>query len=213
MAESQFKGGRVKINVGGTMFETSLSTLKKFENCMLFSMVADRWKGQDELFIDRNPTYFAYVLDYLRDGEYVVLPDDDNSLKCLQREAEFYNLPSLTKMCSAKLQHAANRNETAQGLPFPRPDGVATDANRGSEHERNRSEENSAVKVRARSSESRLEFVFEANSKGDIAFDESEPSTKNKRHLVEHKLFGQVITRLACSIVHGKKCARFESKA
>ncbi|CAJ0591883.1 unnamed protein product [Cylicocyclus nassatus] len=71
---------------------------------MLSALVAERWQGR-EIFIDRDPTYFGKVLNYLRDGGYVVLPEDDNSLKCLEREAEiFYNLPGLVDICSAKLQ-------------------------------------------------------------------------------------------------------------
>ncbi|CAJ0592025.1 unnamed protein product [Cylicocyclus nassatus] len=103
MADDQPFEGRVKLNVGGTIFETSLSTLTKYSGSMFSALVADRWQQQEELFIDRNSTYFAKVLDYLRDGEYVVLPEDYVSLKCLRREAEFYNLPGLVELCSSKL--------------------------------------------------------------------------------------------------------------
>ncbi|CAJ0607505.1 unnamed protein product [Cylicocyclus nassatus] len=57
-AEGQPHGGRVKINIGGSVFEASLSTLKRFDDSMFSALVANRWQ-QDELFIDRNPTHFG----------------------------------------------------------------------------------------------------------------------------------------------------------
>ncbi|CAJ0591200.1 unnamed protein product [Cylicocyclus nassatus] len=40
------------------------------------------------------------ILDYLRDGENVTLPKDDEAREALRKEAEFYNLPGLSKMCA-----------------------------------------------------------------------------------------------------------------
>ncbi|CAJ0591485.1 unnamed protein product [Cylicocyclus nassatus] len=110
MAESRASGGRVKLNVGGSAFESSLLTLTRFDNSMFSAMLADRWQRQEELFIDRNPAHFAKVLDYLRDGEYVVLPEDRNSLRDLRREADFYNLPGLVDICSSKLEEYEHPN-------------------------------------------------------------------------------------------------------
>ncbi|CAJ0591199.1 unnamed protein product [Cylicocyclus nassatus] len=62
-------------------------------------MVANRWRNQEELFIDRSPTHFAKVLDYLRDGASFALPKDDDARQALRKEAEFYNIPDLAKMC------------------------------------------------------------------------------------------------------------------
>ncbi|CAJ0591878.1 unnamed protein product [Cylicocyclus nassatus] len=104
MTEKRPPKGRVKLNVGGTAFETSFSTLTSFDDSMLSALVANHWRRQEELFIDRDPSHFEEVLNYLRDGEYVVLPEDENTLKRLQREAEFYNLPGLVVLCSTKLR-------------------------------------------------------------------------------------------------------------
>ena len=43
------------------------------------------------LFIDRDPTYFKYVLNYLRNG-IVDLPPERYALNALLREAEFYQI-------------------------------------------------------------------------------------------------------------------------
>ncbi|CAJ0592664.1 unnamed protein product [Cylicocyclus nassatus] len=90
----------VKINVGGTIFQTSFLTLTRLDNTMLSAMVANHWRNQDELFIDRYPTHFAKVLDYLRDGENFALPLEEDVREALRKEAEFYNIPGLAKMCS-----------------------------------------------------------------------------------------------------------------
>ncbi|KAL6741619.1 hypothetical protein Aduo_014854 [Ancylostoma duodenale] len=102
-------GERVKINVGGGTFETSLTTLTRLDGTMLSIMVADRWRGQGELFVDRDPTYFPLVLNYLREGENFVPPSDLDARESLRREAEFYNLPGLVKLCLPEMFHVGDR--------------------------------------------------------------------------------------------------------
>ncbi|VDK57301.1 unnamed protein product [Cylicostephanus goldi] len=52
---------RIRLNVGGKIFETTLSTLTKIPDTVLSTMVAERWRGEGELFIDRDPTHFSKV--------------------------------------------------------------------------------------------------------------------------------------------------------
>jgi hypothetical protein len=42
------------------------------------------------VFIDRDPEFFVFVLNYLRDGPAVVLPDKEHSRARVQQEAYFY---------------------------------------------------------------------------------------------------------------------------
>ncbi|CAJ0600649.1 unnamed protein product [Cylicocyclus nassatus] len=88
MVESYSFARRVKINVGGTVFETSLPTLTSVSDSMFSALIADRWQNQEELFIDRDPTHFAKVLNYLRNCEAFLPPRNDDSREDLQREAE-----------------------------------------------------------------------------------------------------------------------------
>ncbi|PIO58001.1 K+ channel tetramerization domain protein [Teladorsagia circumcincta] len=81
-------GDRIRLNVGGTIFETTLSTLKKVPNTVLSTMVAERWRGQGELFIDRDPTHFSKILNYLRDGDEFNVPQDRDACEELRREAQ-----------------------------------------------------------------------------------------------------------------------------
>ncbi|KHJ94158.1 K+ channel tetramerization domain protein [Oesophagostomum dentatum] len=103
----------VRINVGGTVFETTLFTLDKINDYMLSTMVATRWRKKEELFIDRDPTHFSKVLNYLRDGN-AVLPADEEALESLRREAEFYNLPDLAKMCLSQAPDVPQEGSVVQ---------------------------------------------------------------------------------------------------
>ena len=44
-------------------------------------------------FIDRNPKYFPYVLDYLRNRQLVI--DSDISLEAMKYEASYFGLVNL----------------------------------------------------------------------------------------------------------------------
>ena len=67
----QFKQ-RVKLNVGGSKFETTLSTLTRHPDSMLAVMFSGRHEvPQDDdgyVFIDRDGTHFRIILNFLRTG-------------------------------------------------------------------------------------------------------------------------------------------------
>ena len=74
----------IRLNVGGTSYEVSRSTIEQYPDTMLARMVSEAWNSDDSgdesdkdkkaLFIDRNGERFQYVLDYMRDGSNVSLP-------------------------------------------------------------------------------------------------------------------------------------------
>ena len=57
---------RIKLNVGGIIFETTDDTLKRSQ---YFKSYLENW-NHDEIFIDRSPRIFKHVLDLLRDPTY-----------------------------------------------------------------------------------------------------------------------------------------------
>lgn len=98
MAEHHF-GRSVKLNVGGKIYQTTLSTLLKDPNSMLSAMFSGRHElNQDEedgaYFIDRDGELFRYVLNYLRNDE-LFCPDDKLFQKELLAEARFYQLQGM----------------------------------------------------------------------------------------------------------------------
>ncbi|PKH99300.1 hypothetical protein CRG98_049659, partial [Punica granatum] len=89
---------RVKLNVGGRIFETTMTTLASAGYPSFFSaLLADRWKNAQpntgtgtELFIGRHPACFDVVLQLLRTGDLLIpegIPKD-----LLYKEAQFYGL-------------------------------------------------------------------------------------------------------------------------
>ncbi|ORX51543.1 hypothetical protein DM01DRAFT_1375278 [Hesseltinella vesiculosa] len=94
---------KIKLNVGGQKFETSLSTLQRDPQCTLATM----FNGHHEVvheedgsyFIDRDGTYFRLVLNYLRD---LKLPPnvkhDPKIMDELKQEAVFYKISGLLKL-------------------------------------------------------------------------------------------------------------------
>jgi len=88
----------ITLNVGGHHFTTSVQTLTNDSNSMLAAMFSGRFELEPcedgAFFIDRDGTYFRYILNYLRTGK-LTLPKDATFLKELQEEAEFYQIQGI----------------------------------------------------------------------------------------------------------------------
>ncbi|GAM20632.1 hypothetical protein SAMD00019534_038070 [Acytostelium subglobosum LB1] len=89
----------VNFNVGGTLFATSLATVFKCPQsilCRVVEMQIKQIQKEEVIFIDRNPTYFGCLLDYLRTSRYNA-PIGVNT-KALLEEAEFFNIKPLVQL-------------------------------------------------------------------------------------------------------------------
>ena len=101
----EIQSSHVKLDVGGHIFSTSLTTLTRDKNSMLAAMFSGRHqlvklKGKDNtFFIDRDGTHFRHILNYLRDDLCLdTLPQEVTILKEIQREADYYQLSGLFDM-------------------------------------------------------------------------------------------------------------------
>lgn len=85
---------KITIDVGGLCFVSLNTTLKKspYLECQLMS------SDEDYIFIDRDPTLFYYILNYLRSGILYLSTDDRNLIEYLKNEASFYGLTELALM-------------------------------------------------------------------------------------------------------------------
>ena len=89
---------KVKLDVGGVRFNTSLSTLTRVEDSMMGRMFgrcdlmlqADPDDGS--VFIDRSGERFGLVLDFLRDGDASNVAETIRGLPEVQRQAMVHEL-------------------------------------------------------------------------------------------------------------------------
>ncbi|PIC49228.1 hypothetical protein B9Z55_007900 [Caenorhabditis nigoni] len=102
----------VKLNVGGTIFQTSKSTLTKFDGFFRTMFETPIPVPRDEsgaIFIDRSPKHFDLILNFMRDG-HVDLQKYSDDVKEIQKEAEYYLLGGLIELCVLKRE--------AQKMPY-----------------------------------------------------------------------------------------------
>ncbi|EGT44411.1 hypothetical protein CAEBREN_22433 [Caenorhabditis brenneri] len=79
-------GGIVKLDIGGTVFKTSKPTLTKFDGFFKTMLETDIPLNNDEhgeIFVDRDPKHFRYILNYMRDG-FVNIPDSKADIEEIQ---------------------------------------------------------------------------------------------------------------------------------
>ena len=80
----------VYLNVGGHSFITRRDTLQQgFFSGLVECIVEDGV----EVFVDRDPTHFRYIINWLRGCR--CLPEDDQTLNELMWEADFYALDDM----------------------------------------------------------------------------------------------------------------------
>ena len=93
------------LNVGGKLFTTTRMTLTKEPSSMLSRMFADcndstghfslrsTQDAQGAYLIDRSPTYFEPIINYLRHGKLIL--DVGVSVQGVLEEAQFFGIESL----------------------------------------------------------------------------------------------------------------------
>ncbi|XP_068727105.1 uncharacterized protein [Montipora capricornis] len=99
-------GSKVKLNVGGKIYSTTLDTLRKDPDSMLCAMFSGRHELKPDAedgayFIDRDGKLFRYILNYLRDGN-VYLPDEKITQQELLKEAKFYQVQGIIDLLEEK---------------------------------------------------------------------------------------------------------------
>lgn len=96
----------VTLNVGGEKFETTRQTLLNDPSSMLakmFDPVSPLQPGvlrDGAYFIDRDPTYFRVILNYLRSGQLIV--DGSVPIEAVKTEASYFGLVDLEEQVNQK---------------------------------------------------------------------------------------------------------------
>eukprot|EP00960_Hanusia_phi_P017591 517967-Hanusia_phi.AAC.1 len=100
-AESSNANKIIHLNVGGQFFSTSRETLEAAGPSFFSVLIGGNFGGQKDakgnLFIDRDPKLFSYVLNYLRSQCTHLAIDKTNKskLQSMLVEAEFYAVQPL----------------------------------------------------------------------------------------------------------------------
>merc|ERR1719495_922853 len=89
----------VDLNVGGILYTTTIDTLTKDPDSMLFKMFSSDLRSlikdkKGRIFLDRDGQLFRYILDFLRNGK-LNLPVNFQETAGLKAEAHFFNLENL----------------------------------------------------------------------------------------------------------------------
>jgi len=90
--------GFIEINVGGKIFATTLQTISR-EMSLLSALVninnGAKYDSKGRVFVDRDPTHFRWILNFLRDGYLITTPQQPHERLELLQEARYYQLPGL----------------------------------------------------------------------------------------------------------------------
>ncbi|XP_058424403.1 BTB/POZ domain-containing protein KCTD17 isoform X1 [Diceros bicornis minor] len=97
----------VRLNVGGTVFLTTRQTLCREQKSFLSRLCRgeELQSDRDETgayLIDRDPTYFGPILNFLRHGKLVL--DKDMAEEGVLEEAEFYNIGPLIRIIKDRME-------------------------------------------------------------------------------------------------------------
>lgn len=94
----------VQLNIGGEIFSTSKSTIKKFPESLLAAIIEHEKYDGKELFFDRSPLFFPIILHFLRYNEIKIKNLKKIDIENLKREVEFYEFSALDEILSKRLQ-------------------------------------------------------------------------------------------------------------
>ncbi|KFW12532.1 BTB/POZ domain-containing protein KCTD17, partial [Eurypyga helias] len=93
----------VRLNVGGTVFLTTRQTLCREQKSFLCRLCQGEELDETGAYlIDRDPTYFGPILNFLRHGKLVL--DKDMAEEGVLEEAEFYNIGPLIRIIKDRLE-------------------------------------------------------------------------------------------------------------
>ena len=93
----------ITLNVGGIKYQTTLTTLGKYKDCLLYKMFEGLFSKKPNkdgsYFIDRNGKYFEYILDFIRNGKLNIPINNNNSylINHLLFESDYYQIVPLIK--------------------------------------------------------------------------------------------------------------------
>jgi len=102
------KSERIKLNIGGVKYETTLHTLQQYPDTLLGKMFSEKnrhivYKDEEGFyFIDRDGNLFSIILNYHRYGQVIIPPAVSGRAAC--KELDFFQIPHNTPYLRDLLQ-------------------------------------------------------------------------------------------------------------
>merc|ERR1712117_39880 len=113
-------GQVITLNVGGTLFTTTITTLTKYPNSLLAAMFEPdserppaRKDKEGNFFIDGEPKPFEMILRFLRRGK-LTEDIDGCTLEQLELEADYYGLEELLKIIGERKKAEVKRQKAEE---------------------------------------------------------------------------------------------------
>jgi uncharacterized protein YjbI with pentapeptide repeats len=115
------RSGRVKLSVGGSVFETTISTLTKFPDTFFYAAFVSFHPGEPAppdadgcYYIDRDGKHFGTILDFLRTGR-VRFPADDGDIKPNGRGPVLQPRRTVRRRAGCRRQHGGQHRRQHAG--------------------------------------------------------------------------------------------------
>ncbi|CAF1044290.1 unnamed protein product [Rotaria magnacalcarata] len=93
--------GKVLLDIGGRHFSTTVDTLTNEKNTFFTALFSKNWQlekdNEGRIFIDRNGDLFVEILEFMRNPNEFILPED-RLRRRLINEAKFYKLKSFLEV-------------------------------------------------------------------------------------------------------------------
>jgi hypothetical protein len=95
---SEEKSFPIRLNIGGTIYDTDEVTLKKFPETLLGAMMTSSkamTNNRNEFFFDRDGTLFQYIINYYKTGK-IEIPENV-PIEIFLAEIKYWQLPDITE--------------------------------------------------------------------------------------------------------------------
>eukprot|EP01006_Ploeotia_vitrea_P047159 TRINITY_DN67099_c2_g2_i4.p1 TRINITY_DN67099_c2_g2~~TRINITY_DN67099_c2_g2_i4.p1 ORF type:complete len:318 (+),score=63.42 TRINITY_DN67099_c2_g2_i4:83-1036(+) len=110
--QNNSNNGKIRLDVGGTKFTTTVTTLTSAPDSYFAAMLNFNDQQTEEFFIDRDPSLFNILLNFLRNDQVMdSIPLSKHQQLALDHEATYYGLTAL----SSQIQQQAGTQQQAGG--------------------------------------------------------------------------------------------------
>lgn len=92
----KYQNNVIRINVGGEKFATRSEVLLGLKDTLFYKIIlTNRLNLKEELFFDRSPKFFPFILDYIRYKKINFKQFNEEELEELRAEADYYEITEL----------------------------------------------------------------------------------------------------------------------